>query len=599
MNKYAIYLMLFLLVPVLPACSDFLDKEYDASLSEEKVFGNQTLTREFLSNIYANLPDGIAPFADNQFLGASRDCMTDNATSFWGLHYYNKINLDAYTASDHPLLAFWNTDFSGIRKCNTFLKNARSGIVGNASLSGDDNHLYDRYCAEARLLRAIFHFDLVCWFGNAPILGEDENGEPIVLDMNKQEQMNRSRLPAADVLQWVADQCDALKDQLPFRYSNEDINWGRVNGATAYALKSRALLYRASLLNNPGNDRSYWTAAAQAATDFIAKNTAYSKSYTLYSNYQKCFYENPTYNNEVILSRSIWNTNTIDLQLLPPGFTGSVSGAGRTNPTQNFIDCFEMANGKRMDESGSGYNADNPYSGRDPRLEATVFHHGSIWGRADQGEQRAVDVHFNSATDKGSDYRESMGGTYTGYYLKKFVNPDLILKAPQNFPHSWIIFRYAEILLNAAEAINEANSPEQAYQYVNEVRSRAGMPAYSGMTQDQFRQRIRNERRVELSFEDHRFFDLRRWRLYDNVTAQNELTKPRYEQLLNMYGVQVTVSGNQPAYTFTGAPGTPGNDMDLRVFNNPKNYYFPIPNNEVKRAPNLGQNPGWEVSESK
>ncbi|KAA6351687.1 RagB/SusD family nutrient uptake outer membrane protein [termite gut metagenome] len=596
MKKVSIYAIVILLISaVCSACSDYLEKEYDASLSEEKVFGNQALTRQFLTNIYTNLPDGLAPFGDDQFTGASRDCMTDNATSFWGLHYYNKINLDAYTASDHPLLGFWNTNFSGIRKCNVFLTNTRPEIVGNATLSGDDNHLYDRYCAEAKLLRAIFHFDMVCWFGDTPILGEDENGNPIVLDMNKQEQMNLHRKSAATVLEWVAAQCDEVKDLLPFRFANEEINWGRVNGATAYALKSRALIYYASALNNPQNEKSRWTAAAQAAKDFISKNQAQTQPYRLYSDYQKCFYENPTYNNEIILSRSVWNTNRIDLQLIPPGFTGSVSGAGRTNPTQNFVDCFEMKNGKHIDETGSGYDVNNPYTDRDPRLEAIIFRHGSIWGRGDYGEERIVDVHFNSATDRGADYRESMGGTYTGYYLKKFVNPNLILKEPRNFAHSWTIFRYAEILLNAAEAINEADGPSQAYQYVNQVRNRVGMPEYSGMNQETLRQRIRNERRVELCFEDHRFFDLRRWRTYDGVTAENELSKPRYEQLLNMYGVQVRVSGANARYTFTDAPGNPGNDMALRVFNNPKNYYFPIPNNEVKRAPNLGQNQGWEI----
>ncbi|MDR2130925.1 MAG: RagB/SusD family nutrient uptake outer membrane protein [Odoribacteraceae bacterium] len=590
-----------LLVPVslLLACSDFLDKEYDASLSEEKVFANQTLTRQFLANIYTNLPDGISGYSDDQFLGASRDCMTDNATSFWGLHYYNKINTDAYTAADHPLLAFWNTDFAGIRKCNIFLTNARPAVVGNAAVAGDDNHLYDRYRAEARLLRAIFHFDLVCWFGNAPVLGEDDNGNPIILDMNRQEEMNLHRQPAADVLAWVAAQCDSIKDALPFRYANEEVNWGRVNGAAAYALKSRALLYRASKLNNPEDNRDYWLAAKQAALDFIARNNASARPYLLYPDYQRCFYENPTLNGEIILARSVWNTNRVDLQLLPPGFTGSVSGAGRTNPTQNFVDCFEMTNGKRVDEAGSTYDPARPYDNRDPRLEAIVFHHGSRWGRADQGEERLVDVHFNSATDKGADYRESMGGTYTGYYLKKYVNPSLILKAPQNFPHAWIIFRYAEILLNAAEAINEADGPTDAYQYVNAVRARTGvnMPALSGLSREELRERIRNERRVELSFEDHRFFDLRRWRAYDGVTATNELAKPRHEQLLNMYGVQVTLSGATPTYLFTGPPGTPGNDMDLRVFNNPKNYYFPIPDSETKRAPNLGQNTDWDAGE--
>jgi hypothetical protein len=596
---YLARLVLALLPFVQAACGDYLDKEYDAALSEEKVFGNQALSRQFLANIYTNLPDGIAGYSDDQFLGASRDCMTDNATSFWGLHYFNKINTDAYTAADHPLLGFWNTDFSGIRKCNIFLTNARAAVVGNATLSGDDDHLFDRYRAEARLLRAIFHFDLVCWFGDAPILGEDENGNPIILDMNKQEEMNLERRPAAEVLEWVAAECDTIKNALPFRYANEEVNWGRVNGAAAYALKSRALLYRASSLNNPGDDREPWNAAKQAALDYLTRNAAQPRPYALYPDYQRCFYEDPVNNGEIILARSVWNTNRVDLQLLPPGFTGSVSGAGRTNPTQNFVDCFEMSNGKRIDEGGSGYDPTRPYVNRDPRLEATVFHHGSRWGRADQGEERLVDVHFNSATDRGADYRESMGGTYTGYYLKKYVNPSLILKAPSNFPHAWIIFRHAEILLNAAEAINEADGPAEAYQYVNQVRTRPGveMPLYSGMSKEEFRTRIRTERRIELSFEDHRFFDLRRWRAYDGVTAGNETGKPRYQQLLNMYGVQVTLAGPTATYTFTGAPGTPGNDMDLRVFNNPKNYYFPIPDSESKRAPRLGQNEGWEARE--
>lgn len=591
MKRQIIYIISILFIGM-QSC-DFLDKEFDASLSEAKVFNNESLTRQFLTNIYVSLPDGMAPFADNQFTGASRDCMTDNAYSYWGLHYYAKINTDSYTAADHPLLGFWNSNTSGIRKVNVFLKNAKESVVGNSTMKGDDNKLYDRYRAEAKLLRAIFHFDLVGWFGDAPIVGEDENGEPIIFDMANQGAMNVHRDAAADVLEWVAEQCDEVKDILPFRYENEDINWGRVNGATAYALKARALLYRASKLNNPTNDKSHWRRAADAAVDFVELNKAQKRPYKLYSNYAACFYDDPTHNDEIILSRSVWVTNTVDLQLLPPGFTGSVSGAGRTNPTQNFVDAFEMNNGKRIDESGSGYDKNNPYSNRDPRLSATIFHHGSVWGRADYGEERMVDVHYNSATDKGADYRESMGGTYTGYYQKKFVNPNLIMKEPKSFPHSWVIFRYAEVLLNAAEAINEAEGPEKAYEYVNEVRERSGMPPYSGMTQDEFRKRIRNERRVELCFEDHRFFDSRRWKLFEGVTADNERSKPRYDQVLNMYGMQVRVAGVNVRYTVTGHPGTDGNSMSLYVFNDPKNYYFPLPRNEVKKAPNLGQNPGW------
>ena len=593
MKRISCNIIIVILMLTAVSCSDYLDKEYDASLSEEKVFKDETLTRGFLANIYTNLPDGLAPLSDDQFTGASRDCMTDNAVTYWGLHYYTKIGADGYTAADHPLLGFWNVNTSGIRKCNQFLKNAKESVVGNSEKSGDDNKLYDRYRAEAKLLRAIFHFDMIGWFGAIPIIAEDESGVPIVFDLSDPGAMNMPRTPAADALDWVAAQCDEVKDLLPFRYSNENSNWGRVNGATAYALKARALLYRASALNNPSSDKTQWARAAQAAKDFIAKNAQQSLPYRLYStgdvnnDYYTCFTYNPVNNNEIILSRSVWNTNQVEKVFLPVGFTGSFSGAGRTNPTQNFVDSYEMKNGKRIDETGSGYDPVNPYKDRDPRLSQTVFYQGMIWGRDDQGEQRGIDVRFNSEADMGIDYKSAMGGTLTGYFLKKFVN-NISCKAPATFPHSWTIFRYAEILLNAAEAVNESEGPDSACEYVNAVRARTGMPAYSGMTQDELRTRIRNERRVELSFEDHRFIDARRWKIFEGVTAGNEAAKPHYNQVLNLYGVKVTATASAPVYTYG-----PAETVNLRIFNSPKNYYFPLPANEVKRAPKLEQNPGW------
>ena len=178
---------------VTTSCSDFLDKEYDASLSQEKVFNNANDTRGFLANIYTNLPDGFAPLTDDQFTGASRDCITDNAVTSWGLHYYTKVGSDGYTAADHPLLGQWNVDLYGIRKCNQFMKNAKSSVIGNNASSDDENHLYDRNIAEARLLRAIFHFDLICWFGDCPIVTE-------VFEVTSD--MNIHRTPAADALKW-------------------------------------------------------------------------------------------------------------------------------------------------------------------------------------------------------------------------------------------------------------------------------------------------------------------------------------------------------------------------------------------------------------
>lgn len=596
--NYIRYSMLAMLFLQGTACSNFLDKEYDATLSDDKVFTNQTMTREFLTDIYVNLPDGLAPLNDDQFTGASRDCMTDNATSYWGLHYYTKVATDSYTAKDHPLLGQWNVNFSGIRKCNTFLNKAKESVVGNTEKAGDDNKLYDRYCNEARLLRALFHFDLVCWFGDMIIVGENEDGTNIVFDTEHPELMNRQRTPAADVLQWVADECDKVKDELPFRYSNETTNWGRVNGATAYALKARALLYRASALNNKSGDISWWKQAAQAAQDFIDMNSRHSNPYVLYStgnvdnDYYECFTTNPVFNNEIILSRSVWNTNKIEQVFLPVGFTGSFSGAGRTSPTQNFVDCFEMTDGKRIDEAGSGYDPQNPYTNRDPRLSQIVFYQGMTWGNVKDNEQRNLDMR----TEGGKDYSSSMGGTCTGYYLKKYVN-NISCQNPTVYPHSWIIFRYAEVLLNAAEAYCESGDVEKAKKYVNEVRRRAGMPDYSYTDKDELLKRIRNERRIELSFEDHRMWDLRRWRAYDNVTSANEKSKPYYEQLLNLYGVSISGTAEAPVYTYGPARAAQnGGEIETRVFNNPKNYLFPIPDADVKMAPDLKQNPGWEIN---
>ena len=592
MNRIKFYLMAAGWLFFISSCNDFLDKEYDISMSEEQVFSSKENTRGFLANIYVNLPDIFAGYTNEQFLGASRDCMTDNAVSFWDVHYYHAVLSDGYSAANHTLLGFWQTNVYGIRKANQFLKNVRPEVVGNTEKTGDDNRLYDRYMSEAKLLRAIFHFDIVGWFGDAPIIGEDEEGVPLVFDLGNPEAMNMPRTKAADALKWIADQCDLVKDALPFRYTSETENWGRVNGATAYALKSRALLYRASKLNNPENNLRYWEDAAQAALDFIAKNSAQSNPYKLFTatpsdpakNYYECFVANPVYNDEYILCRSVWNTYEIERLLAPCGFSGQIYSVGRTNPTQNLVDCYETRDGKPIDAEGSGYDDQNPYANRDPRLEQTILHQGAVWGDKEQEESRAVDV----SQPDGIDYQSLHGGTLTGYYTKKFLN-NISFKNPNEPSHSCPIFRYGEILLNAAEALNEAGKTNDAYAYVNQVRARVGMPAYGGMAQDQLRERIRNERRIELCFEDHRFFDERRWMLFEDQSVTSETALPRYKQYYNLYGVAVTNPAN-PAYSYVPAQKHP-----TRTFNSPKNYYFPLPNDELKRAPMLKQNPGWEL----
>ena len=577
------------------SCIDFLDKEVDLSLSDERVWSKYENTRGFLANIYTYLPDEFAGYNNSDRLGAARDCMTDNSLAYWSAIYYNTVLNDSYDATNHYFSStYWTNNLKGIRACNQFMTNARSSVVGNSQKAGDDNQLYDRWIAEARYIRALLHFDMVGWFGAIPIVGDriDENGNrtPIVFKADGSDASQMTRTSAAEALQWIADECDAVKDKLPFRYADENANWGRVNGAAAYALKSRALLYLASPLNNPSGDKTLWQKAAQAAKDFIDKNSQQGNPYKLYTtadnnpneNYYQCFVSTPHLNDEYILSRSEWTTNAIEYNNSPCGFTGSF---GRLNPTQNLVDAYETINGLPIDQDPT-YDDQNPYKNRDPRLEQTILHHGSTWGDAQQSEERQIDITYGS----GQDYQELHGGTTTGYYSKKYTN-NMSFKKPTTYVHACPIFRYAEILLNAAEAYNEAQGPDAAYAYVNQVRARVGMPAYKSMSQTTLRERIRNERRVELVFENHRFFDERRWKLFEGQTATSEKNLPRYQQVYNIYSVQVTPDESQ-VYTYT-------NDMrhPTRAFTSPKNYYFPIPDSEIKKAPKLGQNTGWELKQ--
>lgn len=593
MKKYIKYMAATLLAVNFTACSGFLDKEVDLTLGAEDIFDKAENTRGLLANIYTYLPDAFVGYTDGQFRGASRDCMTDNAISFWNVHFYHSVLRDSYDATNHQFANyFWPRDFQAIRAANNFLTYAKESVIGNEATNDDNNRLYDRNMAEARFLRAIFHFDLVSYFGAIPIVGDDAEGKPIIFDTTNPEAMNQPRTPAADALQWIADECDKVKDVLPFRYAQEELNWGRVNGASAYALKARALLYKASPLNNPSNDRTWWEAAAEAALDFIRKNATQSNPYKLYDigdpgqNYYQCFVSTPHLNNEYILSRSEWSTRAIEEFLAPCGFSGAANSTGRTNPTQNLVDSYETINGLPIDQDPS-YDPQHPYDNRDPRLEQTILHHGSVWGDPEQEEERMVDITYGT----GKDYQELHGGTVTGYYTKKFLY-NMSWKEPKDNTHACPIFRYAEVLLNAAEALNEAGRTSEAYEYVDQVRARVGMPGYRemGLSQDKLRERIRNERRIELCFEDHRFFDERRWKLFEGVTAASEQNKPYYQQVYNLYGVQITPNagtvynyGHSETYT-------------SRAFNSPKNYYFPIPDKEVKRLPNLGQNSGWELS---
>jgi hypothetical protein len=345
---------------------------------------------------------------------------------------------------------------------------------------------------------------------------------------------------------------------------------GRVCKPMASALRSRITLYMAS----PRYNVCTWQEAADAALDFIDK---YGSQYGLY--YGDNLTPEKRYadavllpvhsgNNEVIFWRNDTRFGWDDVKYDTPVGEG---GSGGICPSQNLVDMYDMANGQppftTYDETGnqvgntvngtSGYNEILPYVGRDSRFYATILYNGAQWNN------RTIDISRGGADNP----QGNANATPTGYYLRKYMPESILANNHTGVAYrNWVFIRYAEILLNVAEALNEAGSTDEAYPYVNQVRARAGLPGLTNLTKEAFRNRIRRERTVELAFEDARAWDVRRWNVAEKALGGT------------IYGMDV--SGAYTRKTVT-----------TRVFT-PKMYLYPIPETEVWKA-NIANNEEW------
>jgi hypothetical protein len=278
-------------------------------------------------------------------------------------------------------------------------------------------------------------------------------------------------------------------------------------------------------------------------------------------------------NLEVILSKQRGNTFDIETNNAPSGYLSPAVSYGFTSPTQDLVDAFPMSSGVAIADA-TNYDAQNPYANRDPRLGWTVFCNGSRWLK------RNVET-FEGGLDKpgASDSRVQ---TKTGYYLRKFMGNFEENGTYTNQNHNFILFRYTEVLLTQAEALNALNRTAEAYAPLKLIRIRAGIPAGTGslyglkanMTQDEMTKVIQNERRIELAFEEHRFWDIRRWKI-----AGDKLNGV-------VHGMKITKNATAPLLTYQVT------DAATVVFT-PKMYHMPIPYTEISKNQKLIQNEGW------
>lgn len=412
---------------------------------------------------------------------------------------------------------------------------------------------------EVKALRAYYYFELVKRYNRIPL---------ITKVLTEEEANNQVPVDYQTIVDFIVRECDEVTEdgRLPAVYNADyDNETGRVSKIFALALKARTLLYAASPLNNPDAETNpaKWIETAKAAKKIIDAAGSWNLSLVSFDRLLGADnYKEP----EMILIKRIGDTNELEKLNFPIGLEGGKSG---NCPTQNLVDAYDMKEGQEMNES-------EPYANRDPRLAYTVLYHG---GKTAYGKQ--VDVLPN-----GLNGLPQEGATKTGYYLSKFVNISVSLTANSTTTakHSMPLFRYAEILLIYAEAMNEAYGPEgvtdelnlSARDAINMVRGRSGLGIAALTSEDvsskkEFRQALRKERMAELAFEDHRFWDIRRWKIGEETTKIKR--------------VSISKAGDKYFFEYSVTAD--------RIWDD-KMYFYPIPQSEIYKNPKLVQNPGWK-----
>lgn len=528
-----------------------------------------TNAQKYLYGIYSLLKNG-----HNRVGGDYLDAASDDAISS-ATGPQNKVTIlstAAYSSYDLPgeENVFGNC-YAGIRQANEFV-NHIDVVPTLAKYKGTPVKYI--WKSEARFLRAYFYFELLKRYGGVPLMGNKVYTitDDITLPRNSFD----------ECVKYIVSECDAIKDSLityPFIKPDADpeADSHRVTKGSALALKAKVLLYAASPLFNGGNieasnpltgytdfQASRWSAAATAAKDVIDLGT-----YSLLPNFKDVFL---TQNNpEVLFMRNGDNSFSVESANGPVGFPAA-NGRGQTSPTQEFVNSFTDANGLAITDPASNYDSNKPYANRDPRLDYTVLYNGAMW------------LNSNLQTFEGGLSKPNgvLQQTKTSYYMRKFMGNFENANAYSAHSTDWIYMRYSEILLAYAEALNESAGPTaDVYSNIRAIRQRAGINAGAGsqyglspgITKEQMRTVIQNERRSELAFEENRYWDIRRWKL-----AETTMNQPRTGYSISKVGINFN-------YNIVNVLNT--------KFVTPKMYFYPIPYDEVQKNPNMKQNPGW------
>ncbi|TWR24814.1 RagB/SusD family nutrient uptake outer membrane protein [Mucilaginibacter pallidiroseus] len=553
----------------------FLGQTQTTDLTQDKVFKDSVNTMAFLTNIYIKI--GFSEAA-NRFTNGGLDVASDEAepydnTAGTTIGFANG-SVDANTVSGDA----YETCYNNIRAVNVFFKNVdRAPLKAATKVEAK---------AEARFLRAWYYSILLKHYGGVPLIGDT------VYDYK--DKIEARRASYADCVNYILAECDKAGQDLPVLQSA--LLFGRASKSACLALKMRVLLYAASpLFNDPSPGASTPLGIASAAQKPLVGYENYDPNrWKLAEDAAKAVMDlgtfslvvdnatAPGYGFQYLFtqrqnSEYIWQlmkdqgNRELEGIYLPP----SRAGRGGGYPYQELVDAFPMANGLAITNPASNYNANNPYQGRDPRLAYTILRDQSTW--ITNASLSQIPINIYTVDGKGVGVDAIYAGTKTGYYGRKMLDPAAVPNSFNGTNRCIPLIRYAEVLLSYAEAANEFEGPSKAYPIVERIRQRAGLNPYTlpaGLSKDGMRKAIQDERRLELAFEGHRFWDVRRWKLGDAT------------QTLQMTGLEVqrNAAGVLQAYKL----------IDVRKHGfSPALYLWPLPAGEVAKSSLTLQNPGY------
>lgn len=577
------------------ACEDILDTKLDNVYGDASTWSIPQKAEGVLMNAYNAIPQMHDHFNTN-FL----DVATDNAvTNNFSANIYS-LATSGMSVTDQSPVGNWGTAYTQINYINLFLENGlNDSIQYNTNPDVSDN-IKSRLKGEAFFLRAWWLSELLRVYGGVTDDGE-ALGVPVFTssleaDNNITSDITRNTYEEC-ILQIFAD-CDSAINYLPLVYDKSSgafstANIGRATKKAALALKSRMATYAASPAYQPSNItdnevKAKWERAAlmsqQAITDGqLGGYTALSQANMVGAALSKTPDE--------FIFRNYFNNNGLETRNLPPAFYGG----GRTNPSQNLVDAYYSKNGYPITDERSAYNPQDPYNYRDDRMALTIYTNGM---NIETGG-RPLEIFHDVVNDKpGMDAPGYFhNNTRTGYYLKKWMSMkmnmlNLSVGNKQNDFHMYPLLRRSEIYLNYAEASNQAVGPDgivpgcdfSALNIINTIRNTAGgivLEDYAievaAQGKEAFNNLILNERRLELAFENHRYFDLRRWKMPLNEA---------------IYGAKI--EKDELGLVFSGTnPSAERIVVEKRGFNNERDFYTPIPYSELVKSPKMKNNKGW------